>query len=200
MKHKEESRVLKVVLTKNKSQYTNTFTYINTSLDHTIFSLSYTLNNATTGWKWNEQENAIIFSNQLKSTGINLQELYKLDFILNDGFFSMNNYVYENQKDKTLFSTLAYLKSATSSNIRHIETSSEEIHGTVNPFFLSGDSYFSFQEDAIVKLKTFHDNHDLFEIKHGEIASQADIDLMNYVNSTNDEVVSFDEIYKFLLP
>lgn len=148
--HLEGNRILDVKLTKNETTYSNEFKYLNTSDNTVIFNLTYTFDNAEVGWKWAEQQNALAFAQELSDTEIDINELNKLNFILDDGIPSLVTDIKENNKDELLFSTIGYLKAATVSNIRKIENELIEVQGTVSPFFLAGNDWFSFQEDIKV--------------------------------------------------
>lgn len=200
LEHIKENRLLEVKLTKSKTTYSNDFKYINTTDSTVLFMLTYTFDNSKIGWKWSEQQNALAFAQKLSDTQIDEAELNKLNFILDDGIPSIITDIKENNKDELLYSTIGYLKAATVSNIRKMNSESKEIQGTVSPFFLAGNDWFSFQEDIEVDLNIFRDNPATFQINPNDTVMQADIDLMNYIESTTDTIVTFDRIYKYFYP
>ena len=192
-----EGWILDVSLEKENNDYKNTFVFRDTINDEIIFDLDYTFNNSIDGWKYEEQEKALVFANQLKNIG--QSNLETLNYMLDEGYNDLFYEVDENNYDEDLFSILAYLRSAVVSNLRMIENGGSEIEGTISPSFLIGESHFIFQEDFYVNLNTLKNNISLLEAEALDSGWQQDMDLVNFIDSSTEEFVTFDVLYSFYI-
>lgn len=198
--YEQEDRLLKVLLVKEKNDFQNTFSYVNTTNNQEIFNLNYSFNNQEENWKYREQNKTLEFANELKLLNIAQSELETLNYMLDEGFSELFYIVEENRYNQELYSILAYLKSATASNLRMLQQNSNVITGTMSPSFLVGKTFFIFQEDFIVDLESLRNDISSLE----EIASQSnliqDADIVDYIANSTDSFTTFDELYSFYIP
>jgi len=190
-----EGWVLDVSLEKENNDYKNTFVFQDTINEEIIFELDYSFNNSEEGWKYEEQEKALVFANQLKNIG--QSNLETLNYMLDEGYNDLFYEVDENNYDEDLFSILAYLRSAVASNLRMISVEESEIEGTISPSFLIGKSHFIFQEDYYINLDILRDNIGLLEAEAINTGWQQDMNLVNFINNSTQDFVTFDVLYSF---
>lgn len=195
-----EDRVLNVTLEKTGNEYKNTFVFQDTVNDITFFTLDYSFNNSEEGWKYDEQSKAIAFANELKELNLGQSKLQTLDYMIEEGYNELFFYVGENNYNEDLFSILAYLDAAVSSNLRMIETGTDEIEGTISPSFLVEKSHFIFMEDFNVNLDILKDNIDLLEAEAINTGWQQDMSLVNFIQNSTQNSVTFDVLYSFYIP
>lgn len=190
-----EDRVLEVTLEKRQNDYKNKFSYkVNEEL---LFSLQYSFNNGEEGWKYDEQAKAIAFANELKELNLEQSELETLKRMLFEGYNELFFYVDENNYNEDLFSILAYLDSAVSSNLRMREAGAGEIEGTISPSFLVEKSHFIFMEDFNVNLDLLRDNIDLLKEEAINTGLEQDMNMVNFIKTTPKSSVTFDKLYSF---
>lgn len=191
-----QDRDLQVILEKDNSLYTNNFIYKDSS-ENTIFSLSYSFDNSVDDWKYYEESKALLFATELKSLNLGIAELQKLNFMLDGAYGDLIYEVNEQSLDMNLFSIIGYLKSAVASNIRALDTNSPVITGTLSPTFLVDKTFFTFQEDLKVDLTPLKSNIGLLEDEASIYNNQSDLNLIEFIRTTNKDIVSYDEIYSF---
>lgn len=194
-----EKRNLTVLLKKRGSDYINYFIYKDTENEIQLFSLEYSYNNSEDGWKYKEESNALEFAEKLKDINLDKSELEQLNYMLDETYSQLIYEIKKQSLNLELYSIISYLKSAVAANIRAIENNTATIEGTLSPTFLTGKTFFAFQEDISINVNLLKQNINILEDVANKYQFSSDLKLIEFIKETNEDFISFEKLYSFYI-
>lgn len=161
-----------------------------------LFDTSYDFNISENHWKLKQDVIVVSKANSLKNSNISEQDLKKIMEILNNNSEDFYNRFLETN-DSYLVSAINFHKSILNTAISSIEKNTP-CNCTVHPAFLLDKTFFNCQEEQ------YYDIGDLKialnEYSQNNSLDTGTINLINFLNSTTDTEIRFDDYYNFYVP
>ena len=135
----------------------------------------------------------------LVQEGISVEDLKVVNDIMTNSYIDIINEIKSNEERKLeLFSNFFFHRSIVNTSKRSI-ASGEDCQCTTHPRHLSGETYFNCQEDIYMNVEELEKAISDYIKETGE-QDESTLNLLNYIENTNDSQIRYDEYYNFYFP
>ena len=159
-----------------------------------VLDIQYEFDTNQEHWKLIQSQIVIEKASSLEGELINIENLKEINGLLEEYL----PYIYSetlDKKNELIISSINYHKSILKTKIRSLETN-EDCGCTTHPAYLIDKTFFNCQEDHFYKANDLKNVLDKLKEENEEL-DDSTLDLIEYVNTYEEEDINFNNIYSF---